>query len=112
MDSELERTFDTYWRALDGPALEKEYRFHPIRKFRFDRAHPGWKIAIELEGGTWTQGRHVRGDGFSRDCEKYNLAGLNGWTVFRFTSDMLANDPARHLQPVIRLMSQTKCRVR
>ena len=48
-------------------------------------------IAVELEGGVWTNGRHSRGAGFTSDCEKYNEAQLLGWRVLRFTSEHLNN---------------------
>lgn len=94
--SSLERTFDTYWGMLCPglPAPETEHRFAADRKFRFDRAFPAYKIAIELEGGVHTGGRHTRGYGFEKDCEKYNLAALLGWIVLRYTHTMLTNDPA------------------
>jgi very-short-patch-repair endonuclease len=98
--SRLERAFQTYWRQINGPPLEAEYRFHPKRKWRFDFAAPGQKVAIELEGGSWTGGRHVTGIGFQKDCEKYNAAAMLGWRVFRFTSSMLRDDPVGHLVPV------------
>lgn len=115
MKSELERTFETYWRQLGGPDLEAEYRFAPPRKWPFDFAHPQTKIAIELEGGTYArkgakrceycgqipQGRHTTGAGFAADCAKYNQAAIMGWRVFRFTTDMINTDPAGHLGPVI-----------
>jgi very-short-patch-repair endonuclease len=62
-----------------------EYRFHPTRKWRFDFAWPENKRAMEVEGGVWTGGRHTRGSGFLKDCEKYNAAASLGWRVFRFT---------------------------
>lgn len=63
----------------------KEYKFHPERKWRFDYAIPAHKIALEVEGGVWTQGRHTRPHGFLGDIEKYNTATLMGWRVFRTT---------------------------
>lgn len=73
-----------------GPA-EREWRFHPTRRWRFDFAYPHRqpKLAIEVEGGTWVRGRHTRGRGFEQDCEKYNAAASLGWLVFRFTGDMV-----------------------
>jgi len=65
-----------------------EYKFHEKRKFRFDIAVRDEKIAIEYEGGTYTNGRHIRGKGYARDCEKYNLAVMNGWSVLRYTVDI------------------------
>lgn len=66
-----------------------EHRFHPTRRWRFDWAWPSIMCAIEYEGGTWSQGAHVRGAHFSSDCEKYNTAQMMGWKVFRLTADML-----------------------
>lgn len=63
----------------------KEYRFHPERRWRFDYAIPSHRIALEVEGGVWTAGRHTRPQGFLGDIEKYNTATLLGWRVFRTT---------------------------
>lgn len=67
----------------------KEYIFHPTRKWRFDYAVPEHKIALEVEGGVWTGGRHTSPKGFLGDIEKYNTATLMGWRVFRTTPDDL-----------------------
>ncbi len=93
--SELERAFSTYWDMLaaDLPAPTSEHRFHAVRRFRFDYAWIPQKVAVELEGGTFSGGRHVRGIGFETDCIKYNLATADGWRVFRFTTKMLERDP-------------------
>ena len=64
-----------------------EHKFLQKRKFRFDFAQIELKIAIEIEGGLWTQGRHTRGKGYVSDMEKYNLAVLQGWHLLRFTPD-------------------------
>lgn len=67
----------------------KEYKFHPVRKWRFDYAIVDHKIALEVEGGVWTGGRHTSPKGFLGDIEKYNSATLMGWRVFRVTPDDL-----------------------
>ena len=67
----------------------KELKFHPVRKWRFDYAVPEHKIALEVEGGVWTGGRHTSPKGFLGDIEKYNTATLMGWRVFRTTPDDL-----------------------
>lgn len=67
----------------------KEYKFHPTRRWRFDYAIPKHKIALEVEGGVWTGGRHTSPKGFLGDIEKYNTATLMGWRVFRTTPDEL-----------------------
>lgn len=67
----------------------KEFKFHPVRKWRFDYAIPEHKIALEVEGGVWTGGRHISPKGFLGDIEKYNTATLMGWRVFRTTPEDL-----------------------
>jgi hypothetical protein len=72
----------------------KEFKFLHDRKFRFDYVFLLSEslikgIAIEFEGGVWSKGRHIRPLGFIKDCEKYNLAMLNGYLVLRFTSECL-----------------------
>ena len=76
-------------RAVKLPEPVREHRFHPTRKWRFDFAYPEHLLAIEVEGGVWSGGRHTRGSGFTNDCEKYNAALMNGWRVYRCTPDMI-----------------------
>jgi very-short-patch-repair endonuclease len=66
-----------------------EFRFHPVRKWRFDFAWPALRVALEIEGGVYAKGRHTRGKGFEADIEKYNTAALLGWTVIRATTGQL-----------------------
>lgn len=65
----------------------KEYKFHPTRRWRFDFAIPQYKIAIEIDGGVWTYGRHNRSSGYIADMEKFNAAASLGWVVLKFTPD-------------------------
>lgn len=65
----------------------KEYIFHPTRKWRFDYAIPSLKIAIEIDGGVWTNGRHNRATGYLGDLKKFNAAASLGWRVLKFTPD-------------------------
>lgn len=66
-----------------------EYRFHHTRQWRFDYAWPQKKIALEIEGGVFTQGRHSRGAGMVGDMEKYNNAAVLGWRIIRTTPSNL-----------------------
>jgi very-short-patch-repair endonuclease len=72
-------------KALGLPFPVAEYRFHPRRKWAFDFAFVAEKVALEIEGGTWTQGRHTRGKGWREDRDKYLEANLLGWLVIRCT---------------------------
>ena len=63
-----------------------------LRKWRFDFAQPALMLAFEVEGGTWTGGRHVNPIGYAKDCEKYNAATRQGWKVFRLTPAMITEE--------------------
>ena len=69
-----------------GWKFGREYRFHPTRRWRFDFVilPIDKQIAIEVEGGVWSSGRHTRGKGYIGDMEKYNEAALRGWKVLRY----------------------------
>lgn len=76
--SKGEEEFALQLRALHLPPPQREFRFHPHRAFRFDFAWPdlpgGRRLAVEIEGGIHSGGRHVRPQGYKRDLEKYNSA--------------------------------------
>ena len=85
-----------WWQIRTGklPLPEREFRFHPTRKWRFDFAYPALLVAVECEGGVWAMGRHNRGSGFTEDCAKYNQAAILGWRVLRFTKEMIDSGQA------------------
>jgi very-short-patch-repair endonuclease len=76
------------------PRAEVEYRFHATRMWRVDFAWPDILIAVEVEGGTWAEGRHTRGDGFLADLEKYNALALDGWCLLRFVTEQCEDGTA------------------
>ena len=77
--------------------LEKEFKFHPTRRWRFDWAFPKRKIAIEYEGIFSAKSRHTSIVGFSNDCEKYSEAAIMGWKVIRVTALMVQSGKAFEL---------------
>lgn len=114
----LERAMETRLKQV-GIEYETEYRFHPTRKWRFDFAFPVYKVALEIEGGSYIRpvkchicgtqvlrrlkdGRMLpvyEGGGhhssvFEQNAEKYNEAAILGWFVIRVTSDMVNDDRA------------------
>lgn len=96
---------DAQLLAAGLPEPVAEFRFDPARRWRFDFCYPepSRLIAIEIEGGVWTGGRHVRGKGFVGDLEKYNRAAQLGYRVFRFTPRQVASGEAlRVLEEVLR----------
>lgn len=78
---------------LDG-GCQQQFRFHSERKWRFDFAWPQRKVALEVDGGTHSGGRHVRGKGYEEDCEKLNAAIINGWRVLRVTGSQVKSGQA------------------
>lgn len=95
--SEGEETLALHLRTEPRiPAPVRQFRFC-ARRWTFDFAWPELNLAVEVEGGTWTQGRHSRGSGFARDAEKYNAAALLGWRVFRCTTAMVRSGEALRL---------------
>lgn len=85
----LNDAFTLLCRKELGERCEKEWKFHPVRKWRFDYAFPDFKVALEVEGGVFTGGRHTRSLGFMKDIEKYNTAAVLGWIVVRTVPDEL-----------------------
>lgn len=104
--STLEQEFITRWRQIVPHLPEPEHgiRFADGRKWEFDWAWRFAKVAVELEGGAFTFGRHVRGKGYEGDCAKYNAATCYGWKLLRFTSGMLRKDPKRCMDMIVALI--------
>ena len=94
--SELELLLAAQLETAGVGHFEREWRFHPTRRWRFDFSFPHLRppLAIEVEGGQWVRGRHSRGKGFENDCCKYNAATILGWRVLRFTGDMVRDGRA------------------
>ena len=92
--SALEEEFALQLRAAKLPHPVREHVFAPPRRWRFDFAWPAQMAAIEVEGATWSGGRHVRGSGFEQDAEKYGRAAILGWRVVRVTGAMVKDGRA------------------
>lgn len=78
---------------VEGIPFDREVQFAPDRKFRFDFLLRD-SLAIEVDGGTRKFGRHSRHDGYTKDCEKVNLAVKLGYRVLRFTTEMVESGQA------------------
>jgi hypothetical protein len=78
--------------SMFGPAMvHSEYRFHPVRKWRFDYAVPQIRLAVEYNGhagfvGKFGASGHSSITGLTRDAEKLNSAIGCGWRVLQFTA--------------------------
>lgn len=106
--SDLEVAFANLW-AIAGDRTRRpvrEYQFAENRGWRFDFAWPDLKVAVEVEGGVWSQGRHTRGQGFIDDCEKYSAAAEFGWLVLRYTERDLNSRSVQVIQQVRRTIDR------
>ena len=105
---DLADTFERLWLRF-GPhekyILVREYRFCPPRRWRFDCCWPNYNVAVELEGGVWTRGRHTRPAGYQKDIEKYNTATALGYRVLRFTANDLEQSPMQTIERVVFLLN-------
>jgi hypothetical protein len=97
VDSEPELILANRLERAGLPMGEPQYRFVPGRQYRFDRAYPDQKVAVEVQGGIWTNGAHSRGSGVSRDCVKYSIAAALGWRVLPVTVEMIEDGTAVQL---------------
>lgn len=78
-----------------GIEFEREFRFAPPRRWRFDFAIPQHRLAIEVEGGVWgKKSRHTTATGYTADLNKYNNAIFHDWRVLRYTTDMVRSGQA------------------
>ena len=71
--------------SADAASEQSWHEYRRGRNWRFDFCWPSEMVAVEVDGATWSAGRHTRGSGFQSDAEKRNRAQLLGWKVLTFT---------------------------
>ncbi len=74
------------------PVPQRHLTLHP------DVGDPGLRLAIEAEGFAW----HGDPRALTRDCQRYNLLGLLGWQVVRFSWAQVMHQPAYVHQTLVR----------
>jgi very-short-patch-repair endonuclease len=80
--SPAEETFAQAWEEQRHPEpMVREHVFHPERKWRFDFAWPGKKVALECDGAQHGLIHELR-----KDNEKLAEAAILGWRVLRVLS--------------------------
>jgi very-short-patch-repair endonuclease len=79
---------------VNGIQFEREVTLVPGRKFRTDFLIRSHRLAVEVDGGAFSFGRHTRGPGFEKDCIKLNAIVLEGYRVLRYTTGMVTRGEA------------------
>jgi hypothetical protein len=77
--------------------FDRQVRVCSDRKWMLDflvQPHGQAGIAIEVNGGTWTQGRHSRGSGQASDYEKLNRCTLLGYRVPVYSTEQVTRGMA------------------
>lgn len=74
--------------------MVEELVFHPDRRWRFDFAWPEKMVALEVQGGIFSRGRHARPRGILQDYEKFSEAAIAGWRVLLVTGVEVSNGEA------------------
>ena len=100
--SALEDTLAWQMQAAGLPAFERELTFHRGRRWRFDFTYRPAMLAVEVQGGIYSGGRHTTGAGYERDAEKLNQAAIDGWRVLYVTGPMIRD--GRALDTVMRAL--------
>ena len=81
-------------RLLGLPEPTLQFHFAWPRRWCADFAYPVKSLLIEVEGGVWIRGRHLRPKGFTNDMDKYNAATQLGWRVLRFGAEQIRSGAA------------------
>jgi hypothetical protein len=99
------KTTETRVLRLLPNGIVTEYPFAKIggskRRYRFDVAIPGIKVALEIHGGAFitrgdggTGGAHHSIEGRARDMAKGNLAAVMGWIVIEVSPKEVSDGTA------------------
>lgn len=100
--SHLEDTLALQLRAA-GIKYEREFKAVSGRKYCWDFAIHEHRLLIEVQGGIYKKGGHSTGKGITRDCEKANLALLNGWQQITVVKEQIKSGQAlKWIQQAIR----------
>lgn len=88
-----EETFALHLRAAKLSYI-RQFKFDAVRKWQFDFADLASRVVLDIQGGVWTNGAHVRGKGITNDCEKYSRATVAGYRVLLATTEQVLSAEA------------------
>ena len=80
-----------------GISFEREYVFAPPRRWRADFVIDHYRYApllVEIDGGTWSLGRHNRPSSIAKEYEKGAAAAILGYRVIHATTEQVMDGTA------------------
>lgn len=79
--------------------MVRQYRPFDDKAYAFDFAWPEREtpVLVEVQGGIWSSGAHVRPQGVLRDMDKLNRAAVRGWCVLQVSADDIKTGKAVEL---------------
>lgn len=85
--------------VAEKPAFERQFRIHPDRNFMADFFFPHIRgmisaMVVEVDGGGFVNGRHSRGVGIEKDCEKSSLIAAMPARLMRVTPTQIKKGDA------------------
>lgn len=96
--------FEPYLQTNNLPIPVREHKFHETRKWRLDFAWLDYKIALEVNGGVWRNGRHTRGTGYINDLEKITELSLLGWIIIQVVpKDLMTDKTIEYIKKALNL---------
>lgn len=81
-------------KAHHAPQFDREFRICPERKFHIDIYFAKERLAVEVDGGGYINGRHSRGYGMDSDAEKSALIARLPARLLRVTPRWVKNGHA------------------
>lgn len=94
-DFEREYRFAAHLVGGPGKGLRARLLEAGLKDWRFDLAWRDLKVAVEVDGGVWTGGRHGRGAGMVSDRAKLSTAVSYGWRVLVVTPEHIKSGDAQ-----------------
>ena len=82
-DNKYKRELDLIFMSL-RLGVEREYKFHPTRKWRWDYALPAIKVCVEYQGLNFGHGGasgHQTIKGIVAENWKYSEGAIDGWCI-------------------------------
>jgi very-short-patch-repair endonuclease len=94
--------------AFPNHRIEKQYRFHEVRRWRLDFAFPELHLAIEVNGAGFGH-QHVGNQ--RKNWNKLNAAREMGWRVLEYPANAITvrtnGEPGKRLERIIAQIERT-----